>query len=176
LGENYIVNELKRQVKEAESGREEALSKETEMTLLVQGLRQEVGLMEGKTKRAIAVRDNEVREVQNEANELISALEYERETFEKEVQSLTTTVSDSKQKLESVSKQLEDALSTKDTMQQARLSLEKQLHRVKSDSSKEETAKHALETKIDGLETTIFDMKKTVAQQDRQLKDLSAAK
>lgn len=176
MGTPYSVNELRKQLKEADTAREEALSRETEVTLQVQSVKQEWAQGEARSKRALAVRDKEIAELQSEANELVAALEDERSGWKSERDSLTAVLAEQKTRVEKLAKQLEEAISSRDTLQQARLSLERQLHRAKADSSSEESSKKTMEAKVETLESSLFELRKAAAQQERQLKEVSAAR
>lgn len=176
LGEFHTVNDLKKQLRDADSAREEALSRETEVTLSVQALKQEMAQSEARWRRALAVREKEISELQSEASELISALEDEREAWTSGKASILASADDLKARLDKVSKEWETAVAERDALQQAQTALERSVGKVKADLAREESAKKALETKVETLETTVFDLKKTSAQQDRQLKELATAK
>lgn len=176
MGTSHSVTELRKQLKEADTAREEALSRETEVTLQVQSTKQEWAQSEARSKRALAVRDKEIAELQSEGNELVAALEDERSGWKSERDGLAATIAEHKTRVEKLSKQLEEATGSRDALQQARLGLERQLHRAKADSSSEETSKKALEIKLESLESSLFELRKASAQQERQLKEVSAAR
>ena len=176
MSELYLVSDLRKQIKESEIAREEALSRETEVTVQVQRMKQDWGVSETRYKRAIAVRDKEINELQSEGNELISALEDERLVWKREQEGFVNTNAELKSRVEKLSKQVEEVSSTRDNLQQARMSLERQLHRAKADTSTEETSKKALEMKVETLENSLFELKKTAAQQERLLKEASSGR
>ena len=127
MGTSHSVTELRKQLKEADTAREEALSRETEVTLQVQSTKQEWAQSEARSKRALAVRDKEIAELQSEGNELVAALEDERSGWKSERDGLAATIAEHKTRVEKLSKQLEEATGSRDALQQARLGLERQL-------------------------------------------------
>lgn len=180
--ENYrkkteaLINNYKRDIKTLEHEREEALSKQTDMTFELQKVKTEMVSIEEKHRQLVWKLEKENENLKEEILEIRQKIDEEvqsRRMFERKS---SVEKSDYDSKFTKMLQAQQELKAKKDSLEQMVAEYERQLHRKQSDFDSDLQQLKKLTEKCDKFELKIQKQKEHLRNKNKELDDVYAAK
>jgi epidermal growth factor receptor substrate 15 len=180
--ENYkkkteaLINNYKRDIKTLEHEREEALSRQTDMTFELQKAKTEILSIDERNRQQIIRLEKENENLKEEIIEIRQKVEEEmqsRKVFERKS---SIEKSDYDSKFNKVIQAQQELKSKKETLEQTVTELERQLKKKQIESESDQQNLKKLQEKYEKFENKVREHKEYVKAKNRELDDLYSAK
>lgn len=180
--ENYkkktevLINNYKKDIKTLEHEREEALSKQTEMTFELQKAKSEAGAIEERYRQQLLKFEKEHQGIKEENSEIKQKLEDELNSRRIIERKSSVEKNDFDNKLSRMNQTFQEMKAKKESLEQTLAEYERQFHKKQSEYENDSANNKKLMEKCEKLEQKVKKYKDEVSAKNKELEGIYATK
>eukprot|EP00358_Blepharisma_japonicum_P007159 CAMPEP_0202942900 /NCGR_PEP_ID=MMETSP1395-20130829/3139_1 /ASSEMBLY_ACC=CAM_ASM_000871 /TAXON_ID=5961 /ORGANISM="Blepharisma japonicum, Strain Stock R1072" /LENGTH=764 /DNA_ID=CAMNT_0049639667 /DNA_START=109 /DNA_END=2400 /DNA_ORIENTATION=- len=167
-----IINDYKRELKNLEHEREEALSKQTELTLELQKTKAELTAFEEKFRDQSIKLERELNQLRENNAELNQRAEEEIQSRKQLKEKMVADKAEFDSKLAKITQNYQETKAKKDQLEQSILEYERQLHRKQTEQEGDTVNIQKFQDKIESLEKNAARLKQEIKEKDKEIEEI----
>ena len=180
--ENYkkkteaMINNYKKDIKVLEHEREEALSKQTDMTFELQKAKAEIAAVDERYRQQLLKLEKETEDLREDNTEIKQRLDEELQSRKLVERKSTIEKSDSENKLSKLMQSYQELKSKKEALEQTLTEYERQLHKKQNDFETDTSRAKKLAERCESFEKKLSKYKDERKNKNKELDELGSIK